>query len=57
MPVFNAHIPRGKFTRERKIAIGNALNLSLNKALGIPGKDIFVAAVHPALNSSSLVYF
>ncbi|MDE8742057.1 tautomerase family protein [Pectobacterium polaris] len=42
MPVFNAHISKGKFTRERKIAIGNALNLSLNKALGIPEEDRFV---------------
>jgi len=42
MPVFNAHIPKGKFSRERKIAIGNALNQSLVQALGIPEGDRFV---------------
>ncbi|ANN79092.1 tautomerase family protein [Bordetella flabilis] len=42
MPVFNAHIPKGKFTRERKIAIGNALNQSLVQALNIPPGDRFV---------------
>jgi phenylpyruvate tautomerase PptA (4-oxalocrotonate tautomerase family) len=42
MPVFNAHIPKGKFTRERKIAIGNALNQSLVQALDIPPGDRFV---------------
>ncbi len=42
MPVFNVHIPKGKFTRERKIAIGNALNQSLVQALGIPEEDRFV---------------
>lgn len=42
MPVFNAHIAKGKFTRERKIAIGNALNQSLVQALEIPEGDRFV---------------
>jgi phenylpyruvate tautomerase PptA (4-oxalocrotonate tautomerase family) len=42
MPVFNAHIPKGKFTRARKIAIANALNQSLVQALGIPEGDRFV---------------
>lgn len=42
MPVFNAHIPKGKFTRERKIAIGNALNQSLVQALNIPPGDRFI---------------
>jgi phenylpyruvate tautomerase PptA (4-oxalocrotonate tautomerase family) len=42
VPVFNAHIPKGKFTRERKIAIGNALNQSLVQGLGIPEGDRFI---------------
>jgi phenylpyruvate tautomerase PptA (4-oxalocrotonate tautomerase family) len=42
MPVFNAHIPKGKFTRERKMAIGNALNQSLVQGLDIPPGDRFV---------------
>lgn len=36
MPVFHAHIPKGRFSREQKIAMGNALNMSLVEALGIP---------------------
>lgn len=42
MPVFHAHIPKGRFSRERKIAIGNALNRSLVEALNIPEGDRFV---------------
>lgn len=42
MPVFHAHIPKGKFTRDRKNAIGNSLNHSLVQALGIPSGDRFV---------------
>lgn len=42
MPVFHAHLPKGRFSRERKIAIGNALNRSLVEALGIPPGDRFV---------------
>jgi phenylpyruvate tautomerase PptA (4-oxalocrotonate tautomerase family) len=42
MPVFHAHIPKGRYTRERKIAIGNALNQSLVQALGIPEGDRFI---------------
>ncbi|NWA29886.1 tautomerase family protein [Pseudomonas gingeri] len=42
MPVFNAHIPKGRFTRDQKIAIGNALNQSLVEALNIPEGDRFV---------------
>jgi phenylpyruvate tautomerase PptA (4-oxalocrotonate tautomerase family) len=42
MPVFNAHIPKGKFSSERKVAIGNALNQSLVQALNIPAGDRFV---------------
>jgi phenylpyruvate tautomerase PptA (4-oxalocrotonate tautomerase family) len=42
MPVFHAHLPKGRFSRERKIAIGNALNQSLVESLGIPPGDRFV---------------
>jgi len=42
MPVFHAHIPRGRFSSERKAAIGNALNRSLVVALGIPPGDRFI---------------
>ncbi|MGF6770554.1 phenylpyruvate tautomerase PptA (4-oxalocrotonate tautomerase family) [Paraburkholderia sp. GAS199] len=42
MPVFHAHLPKGRFSRERKIAIGNALNQSLVQGLGIPAGDRFI---------------
>lgn len=42
MPVFHAHLPKGRFSREQKIAIGNALNQSLVQALNIPPGDRFV---------------
>jgi phenylpyruvate tautomerase PptA (4-oxalocrotonate tautomerase family) len=42
MPVFHAHIPKGRFSREQKIAMGNALNMSLVEALGIPKGDRFI---------------
>jgi phenylpyruvate tautomerase PptA (4-oxalocrotonate tautomerase family) len=42
MPVFHAHLPKGRFTREQKIAMGNALNQSLVEALDIPRGDRFV---------------
>jgi phenylpyruvate tautomerase PptA (4-oxalocrotonate tautomerase family) len=42
MPVFHAHIPKGRFNREQKLAMGNALNQSLVEALGIPKGDRFV---------------
>lgn len=42
MPVFHAHLPKGKFSRERKLAIGNALNQSLVQALNIPPGDRFI---------------
>jgi|HubBroStandDraft_1064217.scaffolds.fasta_scaffold146390_1 phenylpyruvate tautomerase PptA (4-oxalocrotonate tautomerase family) len=42
MPVFHAHIPKGRFVKEQKIAIGNALNQSLVEALNIPKGDRFV---------------
>ena len=42
MPVFHAHIPKGRFLKEQKITIGNALNQSLVEALNIPKGDRFV---------------
>jgi phenylpyruvate tautomerase PptA (4-oxalocrotonate tautomerase family) len=42
MPVFHAHIPAGRFSKEQKRAIGNALNQSLVEALGIPPGDRFI---------------
>ncbi|MBH9662134.1 tautomerase family protein [Burkholderia multivorans] len=42
MPVFHAHIPAGRFSKEQKRAIGNALNQSLVDALGIPPGDRFI---------------
>ncbi|MDR6711076.1 phenylpyruvate tautomerase PptA (4-oxalocrotonate tautomerase family) [Pseudomonas hunanensis] len=42
MPVFNAHIPRGRFSSEEKRAIADALNQSLVQGLGIPEGDRFV---------------
>jgi phenylpyruvate tautomerase PptA (4-oxalocrotonate tautomerase family) len=42
MPVFHAHLPKGRFSRGRKIAIDNALNRSLVKALNISQGDRFV---------------
>ncbi|CAG2160638.1 tautomerase family protein [Cupriavidus numazuensis] len=42
MPVFHAYIPKGSFSREQKIAIGNALNQSLVQGLGIPPGDRFI---------------
>jgi phenylpyruvate tautomerase PptA (4-oxalocrotonate tautomerase family) len=42
MPVFHAHIPKGRFLKEQKIAIGNALNQSLVEALNIPKGDRFI---------------
>lgn len=42
MPVFQAHIPAGRYTREQKKAIANALNQSLVVALGIPPGDRFI---------------
>jgi phenylpyruvate tautomerase PptA (4-oxalocrotonate tautomerase family) len=42
MPVFHAHIPKGRFVKDQKIAIGNALNQSLVEALNIPKGDRFV---------------
>jgi len=43
MPVFHAYIPKGQFSREKKIAIGNALNNSLVEGLNIPPGDRFIS--------------
>jgi phenylpyruvate tautomerase PptA (4-oxalocrotonate tautomerase family) len=42
MPVFHAYLPKGRFSSERKVAIGNALNQSLVDALNIPPGDRFI---------------
>ncbi len=42
MPVFNAHIPAGRFSSEQKRALADALNQSLVQGLGIPEGDRFV---------------
>ncbi|MFM0632384.1 tautomerase family protein [Paraburkholderia xenovorans] len=42
MPVFHAYIPAGRFSKEQKKAIGNALNRSLTEALRIPAGDRFI---------------
>ncbi|WP_255208929.1 tautomerase family protein [Paraburkholderia youngii] len=42
MPVFHAHIPKGRFSKERKRAIAESLNRSLVEALGIPAGDRFI---------------
>lgn len=43
MPVFNAHVPRGRFTTEQKRALADALNQSLVQALDLPEEDKFIA--------------
>lgn len=42
MPVFQAHIPAGRFTSDQKRALAEALNQSLVQGLGIPAEDRFV---------------
>jgi phenylpyruvate tautomerase PptA (4-oxalocrotonate tautomerase family) len=42
MPVFHVHIPKGRFSKERKRAIGESLNQSLIEALSIPSGDRFI---------------
>ncbi|MCR6727660.1 tautomerase family protein [Agrobacterium fabrum] len=42
MPVFNAHIPAGRFSSEEKRKLADALNQSLVQGLGIPEGDKFV---------------
>ncbi|ASK26954.1 tautomerase family protein [Neisseria chenwenguii] len=42
MPVFNAHVPAGKFTKEQKAALADAFVLALHDALNAPEDDQFV---------------
>lgn len=42
MPVFNANIPAGKFTKEEKNALADAFVLALHDALNAPMDDQFV---------------
>ncbi|WP_351234241.1 tautomerase family protein [Streptomyces sp. NPDC002133] len=42
MPVFNAHIPANRFSRDQKRALADALNQSLVQGLGIPEGDRFI---------------
>jgi phenylpyruvate tautomerase PptA (4-oxalocrotonate tautomerase family) len=42
MPVFHAHIPARRFSREQKHALADALNQSLVQGLGIPEGDRFI---------------
>jgi len=42
MPVFNAHIPAGRFSSEQKRRLADALNQSLVQGLGIPEGDRFI---------------
>ncbi|MFF4962027.1 tautomerase family protein [Streptomyces sp. NPDC001222] len=42
MPVFNAHVPAGRFSPDQKRALADALNQSLVQALGIPEGDRFI---------------
>lgn len=43
MPVFQVHVPAGRFSLEQKPALGRALPLALHEALGIPVEDQFVS--------------
>lgn len=43
MPVFNAHLPRGRFSTDQKRALADALNQSLVQALDLPEEDRFIA--------------
>lgn len=42
IPVFHAHIPRGRFSAEDKRALADAFNRALVEALNIPAEDRFV---------------
>lgn len=42
MPVFEAHLPAGRYTDAQKRALADALNQSLVQGLGIPEGDRFV---------------
>jgi len=43
MPVFNAHVPQGRFTTDQKRALADALNQSLVQALNLPEEDRFIS--------------
>lgn len=42
MPVFEAHVPAGRFSDDQKRGLADALNQSLVQGLGIPEEDRFV---------------
>lgn len=42
VPVFTAHVPVDRFSREQREALGAALPKALHDALGIPREDQFV---------------
>ncbi|MFB6396498.1 tautomerase family protein [Polymorphospora lycopeni] len=42
MPVFQVHLPKGRFDSEQKRALAGALPQALTDALGIPVEDQFV---------------
>ncbi len=42
MPVFHAHLPRGRFTTDQKRALADALAQSLVEALGLKEDDRFL---------------
>lgn len=42
MPVFEAHVPAGRYSDEQKLALADALNQSLVQGLSIPEGDRFV---------------
>ncbi|MFF4693801.1 tautomerase family protein [Streptomyces sp. NPDC001307] len=42
MPVFNAHVPAGRYSPDQKRGLADALNQSLVQALGIPEGDRFI---------------
>ncbi|PRI10446.1 tautomerase family protein [Leucobacter massiliensis] len=43
MPVFEVHVPAGRFSAEQKRTLGQALPGALYEALGIPAEDQFVS--------------
>ena len=42
VPVFNAHIPAGRFSSEQRRGLADALNQALVQGLGIPEGDRFI---------------
>lgn len=42
MPVFDAHVPAGRYSKDQKQALADALTQSLVQGLGIPEEDRFV---------------